>query len=153
MVFLSLTIRYCRFFICLAMIVLINMTRIPNYGPSPLSQKVPYILTPYYIEGRSVVITLISSSMRLLVGVGFLFMSDSALDRVVALIGLPVFLDSKCPPFSIAFFQFQPMRLPSSRALNSTATLWVFSTLRLKLLLHSNKDCMSSIDTSDTQNR
>ena len=32
MVFLSLTIRYCRFFICLAMIVLINMTRIPNYG-------------------------------------------------------------------------------------------------------------------------
>lgn len=121
--------------------------------PSPLSQKVPYILTPYYIEGCSVVITLISSSMRLLVGVGFLFMSDSALDRVVALIGLPVFLDSRCPPFSIAFFQFQPMRLPSSRALNSTATLRVFSTLRLKLLLHSNKDCMSSIDTSDTQNR
>ena len=94
--------------------------------PFPLSQKVSYILTPYYIEGRSVVITLISSSMRLLVGVGFLFMSDSALDRVVALIGLPVFLDSKCPPFSIAFFQFQPMRLPSNRALNSTATVFYF---------------------------
>ena len=140
------------FFICLAMTVLINMTRIPNYGHPFLCHK-SSIHTPYYIEGRSVVITLISSSMRLLVGVGFLFMSDSALDRVVALIGLPVFLDSKCPPFSIAFFQFQPMRLPSSRALNSTATLRVFSTLRLKLLLHSNRDCMSSIDTSDTQNR
>lgn len=141
------------FFICLAMIVLINMTRIPNYGHPFFVQKVLYILTPYYIEGRSVVIALISSSMRLLVGVGFLFISDSALDRVVALIGLPVFLDNRCPPFSIAFFQFQPMRLPSSRALNSTATLRVFSTLRLKLLLHSNRDCMSSIDTSDTQNR
>lgn len=143
------------FFICLAMIVSHKHDTYTQQlrTPFPLSQKVSYILTPYYIEGRRVVITLISSSMRLLVGVGFLFMSDSALDRVVALIGLPVFLDSRCPPFSIAFFQFQPMRLPSSRALNSTATLRVFSTIRLKLLLHSNKDCMSSIDTSDTQNR
>ena len=157
MVFLSLTIRYCRFFICLAMIVSHKEdTYTQLWATFPLSQKVPYILHTYtllFIEGRSVVINLISSSMRLLVGVGFLFMSDSALDRVVALIGLPVFLDSRCPPFSIAFFQFQPMRLPSSRALNSTATLRVFSTLRLKLLLHSNRDCMSSTDTSDTQNR
>lgn len=154
MVFLSLTIRYCRFFICLAMIVSHKEdTYTQLWATFPLSQKASYILTPCYMEGRSVVITLTSSSMRLLVGVGFLFMSDSALDRVVALIGLPVFLDSRCPPFSIAFFQFQPMRLPSSRALNSTATLRVFSTLRLKLLLHSNRDCMSSIDTSDIQNR
>ena len=48
MVFLSLTIRYCRFFICLAMIVSHKEdTYTQLWATFPLSQKVPYILHTY----------------------------------------------------------------------------------------------------------
>lgn len=98
-------------------------------------------------------ISRISQTMRLLIGVGRFFISESALDNVVALIGLPVFFDNRCPPLARTAFQFQPIMPFSNSVSNRMATLRMFSTVIRKPFLLSNNARISSIVATDTQNR
>lgn len=110
----------------------------------------------YYSASLSssiIAISRISSTMRLLTGVGRFLISESALDNVVALIGLPVFFDSRCPPLAIAAFQFQPIIPFSNSVSNRMVTLRMFSTVIWYPFLRSSNARISSTVATDTQNR